>query len=41
MSEDGQVLGIDQVVNDPAELAVVMAKAWPDPEVALEAPDGR
>jgi len=41
MSEDGQVLGIDQVVNDPVELAVVMAKAWPDPEVALEATYGR
>lgn len=40
MSEDGQVLGIDQVVNDPVELSMAMAKAGPDPEVALEATYG-
>ena len=37
MGEDGQVLGVDQVVNDPVELAMAVAKAGPDPEVALEA----
>src|SRR5262245_26153228 len=37
MAEDGQVLGVDQVVNDPVEFAKAMAKAGPDPEVALEA----
>ena len=36
MDEDGQVLGVDQVVNDPVEFAMAVAKAGPDPEVALE-----
>jgi len=36
MSEDGQVLGVDQVVNDPVELSMAVAKAGPDPAVALE-----
>ena len=40
MIEDGQVLGVDQVVNDPIELSMAMAKAGPDPEVALEATYG-
>lgn len=40
MNDDGQVLGIDQVVNDPVELSMAMAKAGPDPEVALEATYG-
>jgi hypothetical protein len=40
MAEDGQVLGVDQVVNDPVEFAKAMAKAGPDPEVALEATYG-
>jgi transposase len=40
MSEDGQVLGVDQVVNDPVEFAMAVAKAGPGPEVALEATYG-
>ncbi|MGH3923089.1 MAG: IS110 family transposase [Pseudonocardiaceae bacterium] len=40
MSEDGQVLGVDQVVNDPVELSMAVAKAGPDPEVALESTYG-
>ncbi|MGH9259709.1 MAG: IS110 family transposase [Acidimicrobiales bacterium] len=40
MSEDGQVLGVDQVMNDPVELSVAVAKAGPDPEVALESTYG-
>jgi hypothetical protein len=40
MAEDGQVLGVDQVVNDPVELSMAVAKAGPDPEVALEATYG-
>ena len=40
MAEDGQVLGVDQVVNDPVEFAMAIAKAGPDPEVALEATYG-
>jgi hypothetical protein len=40
MAEDGQVLGVDQVVNDPVEFAMAVAKAGPDPEVALEATYG-
>jgi hypothetical protein len=27
MSEDGQVVGVDQVVNDPVELSLAVAKA--------------
>ena len=40
MSEDGQVLGVDQVVNDPVELSMAVAKGGPDPEVALESTYG-
>ncbi len=40
MAEDGQVLGVDQVVNDPVEFSMAVAKAGPDPEVALEATYG-
>jgi hypothetical protein len=40
LSEDGQVLGVDQVVNDPVELSMAVVKAGPDPEVALEATYG-
>jgi hypothetical protein len=40
MAEDGQVPGVDQVVNDPVEFAMAVAKAGPDPEVALEATYG-
>ena len=40
MNEDGQVLGVDQVMNDPVEFAVAVAKAGADPEVALEATYG-
>jgi nitroimidazol reductase NimA-like FMN-containing flavoprotein (pyridoxamine 5'-phosphate oxidase superfamily) len=40
MAEDGQVPGVDQVVNDPVEFAMAVAKAGPDPEVALEASYG-
>jgi transposase len=37
---DGQVLGVDQVVNDPVEFSMAIAKAGADPEVALEATYG-
>jgi transposase len=40
MAEDGQVLGVEQVVNDPIELARAVAKAGPNPEVALESTYG-
>src|SRR4051794_38441774 len=40
MSEDGQVLGVEQVMNDPLELAAAVAKAGPEPEVALESTYG-
>jgi transposase len=40
VSEDGQVLGVDQVANDPVEFAAAVAKAGPAPEVALEATYG-
>jgi transposase len=40
MAEDGRVLGVDQVVNDPIEFAAAVAKAGPDPEVALESTYG-
>jgi hypothetical protein len=40
MDSEGQVLGIDQVVNDPVELSMAVAKAGADPEVALEATYG-
>jgi transposase len=34
------VLGVDQVVNDPVEFSMAVAKAGADPEVALEATYG-
>lgn len=40
MSEEGQVLGVEQVVNDPLELAAAVAKAGPNPEVAVESTYG-
>ena len=40
MAEDGEVLEIHKVVNDPVELAKVMAKAGDNPEVALESTYG-
>jgi transposase len=40
MDEDGQVLGVEQVRNDPLEFSMAMAKAGSDPEVALEATYG-
>ena len=40
MAEDGQVLGVDQILNDPVELSKAVAKAGPDPEVALESTYG-
>ncbi len=35
MNDEGQVLGIDQVLNDPVALSPAVAKAGPGPEVAL------
>jgi hypothetical protein len=35
MDQQGQVLGIDQVLNDPVQFPVAMAKAGPGPKVAL------
>ena len=35
MDADGRVLGVEQVGNDPVELSMALAKAGPDPEVAL------
>ncbi len=40
MTEDGEVLETVRVVNDPIELSMALAKAGPDPEVALEATYG-
>jgi len=40
MAEDGQVLGVDQIVNEPMELAKAVAKAGPKAEVALESTYG-
>lgn len=40
MAEDGQVLGVDQIVNEPMELARAVAKAGPGAEVALESTYG-
>ena len=40
MNDEGQVLGIDQVLNDPVELSLAVAKAGPGPEVALESTYG-
>jgi hypothetical protein len=40
MAEDGQVLGVEQVVNDPVEVSMALAKAGRDPEVVVEATYG-
>ena len=37
MTEDGEVLDTVRIVNDPVALSLELAKAGPDPEVALEA----
>jgi transposase len=40
MTEDGEVLDTVRIDNDPVALAVEVAKAGPDPEIALEATYG-
>jgi transposase len=40
MSEGGEVLECVRIVNDPVALSLELAKAGPDPEVALEATYG-
>ena len=40
MTEDGEVLECVRIVNDPVALSVELAKAGPDPEVALESTSG-
>jgi hypothetical protein len=40
ISDDGEVLETRRVVNDPLQLALAMADAGQDPEVALEATYG-
>lgn len=40
MDAEGQVLGVEQILNDPVELSLAVAKAGPDPEVALESTYG-
>jgi transposase len=40
MTEDGEVLGTVRIVNDPVALSLELAKAGPDPEVALESTYG-
>ena len=40
MTEDGEVLECVQIANDPVALSLELAKAGPDPEVALEATYG-
>ena len=40
MSEDGEVLDTVRIVNDPVALSLELAKAGPDPEVALESTYG-
>lgn len=37
MNEAGEVLGVSKIDNDPVVLAMALAEAGPDPEVALEA----
>jgi transposase len=37
MNEAGEMLGVSKIDNDPLELAMAVAEAGPDPEVALEA----
>ena len=36
MAEDGEVLGIEKILNEPFKLAEAMAAAGPEPEVILE-----
>ncbi len=40
MSDAGEVLGVSKIDNDPLALAVAVAEAGPNPEVALEATYG-
>jgi len=40
MTEDGEVLDTVRIVNDPVTLSAELAKAGPDPEVALESTYG-
>ena len=40
MTEHGEVLSTVQIENDPVALAVAIAEAGPDPEVALESTYG-
>ena len=40
MTESGEVLSTVQIDNDPVALAVAIAEAGPDPEVALESTYG-
>jgi transposase len=40
MTEDGEVLDTVRIVNDPVALSLELAKAGPDPEVALESTYG-
>lgn len=37
MNYAGEVLGVSRIENDPVALAMTVADAGPDPEVALEA----
>ena len=37
MNDAGEVLGVRKIDNDPLALAMAIAEAGPDPEVALEA----
>jgi transposase len=37
MDDAGEVLGVSRIDNDPLQLAMAIAEAGPDPEVALEA----
>lgn len=37
MTEDGEVLETARIINDPVAMSLELAKAGPDPEVALEA----
>ena len=40
MTEDGDVLECVRITNDPVALSLELAKAGPDPEVALESTYG-
>ncbi len=37
MNDAGEVLDVSRIENDPVALAMTVAEAGPDPEVALEA----